>query len=374
MNLLFDLTASQPNAAIKRHGGGKYSEMLFFSMCEKGIKFHTFFNSAKYINPQIIKYLKQYNIPLHDIKDKPLSTIVNQNKISTIYSALPEGLIPWPSCKILGTIHGLRRLELRYDFWGHWLLDNGIIGLNSFLGFFFDKKNKIQILQYYQKILRSPDFSFVTVSFHSKTVIQSVCPDIDVPVFYPPSTSIRQSIKKINDKYILLVSADRFEKNCIRAIIAIDKLLSEKRITPNILVKITGAIQNVSRYKIKNTANFEFLGYVNEIELDNLYANAYVLVYPSLNEGFGYPPLEAMRYGVPVIASNAASIPEVCGEAAMYFTPTSINEMMDRIVDIQNESVYSDFQKRGLQRYKEIEEKQKKDLEKLIDWIILNSI
>lgn len=374
MSLLFDLTASQPNATIKRHGGGKYCEMLFYGICEKGIKFHAFYDSTKYISPQIIKYLKQYSIPLHDIKDKPLSTIVNQNKISTIYSALPEGLIPWPSCKILGTIHGLRSLELDYDFYAHWLLDKGLIGLNSFLGFFNDKKNKNQILKHYQEILQSPKFSFITDSIHSKKVIQSICPTIDIPVFYPPSTSTNQSIRTSKTKYILLVSADRFEKNCIRAIIAIDKLLSKKRIPSNILVKITGATQNVSRYKIKNSSNFEFLGYVDETELDNLYANAYIFVYPSLNEGFGYPPLEAMRYEVPVIASNAASIPEVCGNAALYFSPTSIDEMMDRIVDMQNESVYSNFQKKGIQRYKEIENKQKNDLEKLINWIILNSI
>lgn len=374
MPLLFDLTASQPNSTIKRHGGGKYCEMLFYGMCERGIKFHAFYNSSKYLNPQISEYLNRFKIPLHDIKSKPLQVIVDQNKISTIYSALPEGLIPWPSCKILGTIHGLRSLELHYDFWGHWLLDNGIIGLNSFLGFFFDKKNKVQILQYYKKILRLPNFSFVTDSIHSKTVIQSVCPDIEVPVFYPPSTSTCQSIKKIKDKYILLVSADRFEKNCIRAIIAIDKLLSEKKIPSNILVKITGATQNISRYKIKNTSNFEFLGYVDETELDNLYANAYAFIYPSLNEGFGYPPLEAMKYGVPVIASNVSSIPEVCGEAVLYFNPKSIEEIKKGIADLQNKCIYSNLQKKGLERYQEIETRQKEDLEKLINWIMHNSL
>jgi glycosyltransferase involved in cell wall biosynthesis len=59
-----------------------------------------------------------------------------------------------------------------------------------------------------------------------------------------------------------------------------------------------------------------------ESELRNLYRQAKGLIYPSLYEGFGIPPLEAMASGIPVAASRVASIPEVCGEAAAYFDPT----------------------------------------------------
>ena len=121
-------------------------------------------------------------------------------------------------------------------------------------------------------------------------------------------------------------------------------------------------------------SNFKFLGYVDEKELDFLYANAYAFIYPSLNEGFGYPPLEAMKYNVPVIASNAASIPEVCGNAALYFNPTSIRELEERIIELQEERVYFDLQKKGTIRFHEIETRQKEDLDKLVDWIIRNSI
>ncbi|MCR5028019.1 MAG: glycosyltransferase [Fibrobacter sp.] len=373
MSLLFDLTASQPSSTSKRHGGGKYCEMLFCGLCEKKIKFHAFYDSGKYLNPQMYEYSIQYNIPLHDIKKKSLPSIVKQNKISTIYSALPEGILPWPNCRILGTIHGLRSLELEYDFYGYWLLDSGIIGLNTLLGFFRAKKQKAQMLKHYQKLLQTPNFYFVTDSFHSRKVIQDICPEKDIPVFYPPSTSIYQSDRKPTEKYFLLVSADRFEKNCTRAIIAIDKLLSKKKIPSNIFVKITGASKNKSRYKIKNTANFKFLGYVEEAELDSLYANAYAFIYPSLNEGFGYPPLEAMRYKVPVIASNAASIPEVCGNAALYFNPTSIEEIKKQLLLLQEDGIYSKLQKEGFSRYKKIKARQKQDLENLITWIQINS-
>lgn len=63
------------------------------------------------------------------------------------------------------------------------------------------------------------------------------------------------------------------------------------------------------------------LGYVTDAELRALYTHAEAFVHPSLYEGFGIPPLEAMALGCPVIASNASAIPEVCGGGAWYFPP-----------------------------------------------------
>jgi glycosyltransferase involved in cell wall biosynthesis len=57
-------------------------------------------------------------------------------------------------------------------------------------------------------------------------------------------------------------------------------------------------------------------------------------VYPSLSEGFGLPPLEAMLNGAPVVASNATCIPEVCGDAAHYFDPYDIDDMVKKIDDV----------------------------------------
>jgi glycosyltransferase involved in cell wall biosynthesis len=69
------------------------------------------------------------------------------------------------------------------------------------------------------------------------------------------------------------------------------------------------------------SARLRILGYVPPIALTALYSNALCLAFPSLYEGFGLPPLEAMRHGCPVICSNAASLPEVCGDAALYADP-----------------------------------------------------
>jgi glycosyltransferase involved in cell wall biosynthesis len=70
------------------------------------------------------------------------------------------------------------------------------------------------------------------------------------------------------------------------------------------------------------------LGHVSRDELVRLYRSAAGLVFPSLYEGFGQPPLEAMACGCPVASSNAAALPEVCGDAARLFDPTSVEEIV----------------------------------------------
>lgn len=69
--------------------------------------------------------------------------------------------------------------------------------------------------------------------------------------------------------------------------------------------------------------NVFFLGHVSEEDLITLYSRATVVAYPSLYEGFGFPPLEAMACGTPVIAAQSASIPEVGGDALAYFDPAN---------------------------------------------------
>lgn len=82
-----------------------------------------------------------------------------------------------------------------------------------------------------------------------------------------------------------------------------------------------------SRMEIRNQVRMA--GYVPDEELPDFYSACDFFVFPSLYEGFGLPVLEAMRCGAPVLASSASSIPEVAGDAAFYFEPTCIEEMVD---------------------------------------------
>ena len=75
-------------------------------------------------------------------------------------------------------------------------------------------------------------------------------------------------------------------------------------------------------------------GEVDEVDLPALYSMATTLVFPSLYEGFGLPPLEAMSCGCPTVVSKAASIPEVCGDASLYFDPLNEDEMASAILQV----------------------------------------
>ena len=81
-----------------------------------------------------------------------------------------------------------------------------------------------------------------------------------------------------------------------------------------------------------------FTGYVPDADLEALFQEASAYVFPSLYEGFGLPPLEAMAHGCPVVSSNRASMPEILGEAATYFNPENKDEMIEKIEEILNNS------------------------------------
>ncbi len=92
-------------------------------------------------------------------------------------------------------------------------------------------------------------------------------------------------------------------------------------------------------------------GYLAKEEVAGIYTGASLLVMPSFYEGFGFPLVEAMAAGTPVIASNVSSIPEVCGQAALLFSPHSIEELavsMDSVLG--NPSLAREMKQKGLQR------------------------
>lgn len=97
-----------------------------------------------------------------------------------------------------------------------------------------------------------------------------------------------------------------------------------------------------------------FLGQVEDQDLPDLYRNAYAMIHPSLYEGFGLTPLEAMSCGCPAIVSKVASLPEVCGESALYVDPYNIKEIAQGIVTmIENPELRDALRVQGLQRSKE---------------------
>lgn len=95
----------------------------------------------------------------------------------------------------------------------------------------------------------------------------------------------------------------------------------------------------------------QFTGHVDHSALQQYYAHADALVFPTLYEGFGLPPLEAMACGCPVVASRAASLPEVCADAALYCDPYSAADIAARIHQIvRDDALRSELVRKGLER------------------------
>jgi glycosyltransferase involved in cell wall biosynthesis len=116
-----------------------------------------------------------------------------------------------------------------------------------------------------------------------------------------------------------------------------------------------------------------FTGYLPTERLRDYLAHATALVFPSLYEGFGLPMLEAMACGCAVIASNAASLPEVGGDAALYFEPRLPSEIAAKILEVvQDEALRQSLKKRGLARAREFSwEKTAEETSRVIDSIVI---
>ena len=85
-------------------------------------------------------------------------------------------------------------------------------------------------------------------------------------------------------------------------------------------------------------ADIQVLGYVSATELARWYARVRIFAFPSLDEGFGMPVLEAMSAGVPVIAANRAALPEVCGDAALFFDPEDVAAIAAALGQLMSDS------------------------------------
>lgn len=151
------------------------------------------------------------------------------------------------------------------------------------------------------------------------------------------------SIKKgkpVHDKpYFIFVGNVKPHKN-LRRLIEAYKLASPNIKQDLILVgKKEGFIngENSISELIKGFENrIIFTGYVSDEELMQYVAQADAMVFPSLYEGFGLPPLEAMAAGIPILASNIASIPEVCQDSAVYFDPYNVDDIK---IKMENSSI-----------------------------------
>jgi len=153
--------------------------------------------------------------------------------------------------------------------------------------------------------------------------------------------------------YILAVGASYPHKNVMRAL---DAFAVAKRSVPDLQFALIGGpsdyLESVKRYVGQiGLTDVKLPGYVDHRDLPQLYSSAAAFIYPSLYEGFGLPPLEAMVHRCPAIVSRASSLPEVCGEAAYYVDPLVVDDMAKAITAVVGSRALQDeLRFKGVQR------------------------
>jgi glycosyltransferase involved in cell wall biosynthesis len=164
--------------------------------------------------------------------------------------------------------------------------------------------------------------------------------------------SIKKKFKIKND-FLLYSGNWREHKNLVGLLTAFAEITKSEK---NIDLVVTGkpdpfypeVLHTIEKLNLSDRVHT--VGLVDFTDLKNLFAAAKVFVFPSFYEGFGLPALEAMKSGTPVASSNLSSLPEVCGEAAVFFDPYNVEEMSKTILELWRDG---DLQKKLVEKGRE---------------------
>ena len=177
------------------------------------------------------------------------------------------------------------------------------------------------------------------------------------PEYKPqPPSEVSRVVERygIKGRYVLAVGNVQPRKNLTRLIEAFGSVSSE---VADVEIVVAGRSTwrgsevetAVAQLGLREKARF--VGYVPDEDLPALYTGAAVFCYPSLYEGFGLPPLEAMQCGAPTVVSNVASLPEVVGDAALLVDPYSVRDIAAALRRLlTDEAVWREYRERGLAR------------------------
>jgi glycosyltransferase involved in cell wall biosynthesis len=177
-------------------------------------------------------------------------------------------------------------------------------------------------------------------------------------------TPPEETVARVRERYqldypfVLYVGNIKPHKNLVRLIEAFNALRAGDLEDLKLLIigdeisKLPALRLAVHRYKLHK--HVRFLGYVPDDQLAVLYRLASVFVFPSLYEGFGLPPLEAMASGTPVVTSNVSSLPEVVGDAAVLVDPHDVDSIVDGLRTVLTDPLRAEeMRRKGLARARE---------------------
>jgi len=178
----------------------------------------------------------------------------------------------------------------------------------------------------------------------------------------PPQKGFLEKNKELEllkDIPYLLYVGNAFPHKNLNRLLQAFKIVYSSLDLPKLSLVLVGAMDPFFKklqklaFQIGINNNVIFAGKISDPELVWLYQNALAYVFPSLIEGFGLPGLEAMSYGLPVVASNCGPLPEIYGEAVLYFNPEDMVEMAKKISRIiQDSNLRQELSSKGREQIK----------------------
>lgn len=211
----------------------------------------------------------------------------------------------------------------------------------------------------FRDVARTNNHIITPSEFTKKELLEFThIPEEKVTVIYEASESGQGKTRKYEHpfkSYILYVGQQSDYKNAKRLAAAHQELLEKHPDLGLIFVgKKNDSIKaNEALFEKKGYRNILFTDFIEDDQLNWLYAHAAAYIFPSLMEGFGLPGLEAMSHGTPVISSNATCLPEVYGDAAFYFDPTDTHDIARAIHQVvNNEALRRDLSTKGYEQIK----------------------
>lgn len=195
-------------------------------------------------------------------------------------------------------------------------------------------------------------------NLRNKTIRVCYSPLKEVTINLNIENKYLHDIIETKKNYILLLAADREYKNARILLKVFPKIKQE---FPHLYLLTLNYGKSIDKQHID-------INFLSDSDLEYAYKYAKVLVFPSFFEGFGYPPIEALKYNTPSVVSNVTSIPEILGDAGIYFSPFYPADLYRALKLALNNTDYN--KKRMEERLLFIQKKQKEDLTSLIKEIL----
>lgn len=391
--IMYDYSFAQSDKKNTYNGGGEYTiEILDEILKEQNINIILMVNSQKEI-PYNYENLKSkvYSVMWYD-SFLTMSNIVNDMKPQLFFCPVVNS--DYSSLKIDDDIKVYLGLHDLSEFYNNmipamkdmYVKDDCLNMLRHIIRGVTRTKNIAHFKMAHQQLFSINKQTHVyTVSYYTYNAIKYWLKNTDVcGVFYSPLRHTDSDIvnhdkcilKKYNiesNRFFLSSSARRWTKNNTIAIESFDEMVTDGFINENINYLVLGCDNDYKRFilrMVRNKDRFRFVGFVDALELDCLYYYAYAFVYPTLVEGFGYPPIEAMKYSTVSICSNYTSVPEICGDASIYFNPIDKNSIKIAFLEALDKEYMTLKRSKAACRYKEITNRMRNDTNRLVKMII----